>query len=84
MRIMVSFAYAEPDNGGEPIDLDVYHYNGAGGVALCMYNTDEVCFDFRLISQTLDVLIRVHPNVRYDAWKYDRTACSFFIFSSMA
>lgn len=43
----------EPDNGGEPIDLDVYHYNGAGGVALCMYNTDESIRGFAKASFTM-------------------------------
>lgn len=46
---MVFFVYVELDNGGEFIDLDVYYYNGVGGVVFCMYNIDEVCFDFRLI-----------------------------------
>lgn len=40
---MLFFEFAEPDNGGETEELDVYHYNGAGGVALSMFNTDEVC-----------------------------------------
>jgi isocitrate dehydrogenase len=34
---------AVPDRGGEPQELDVYHFEGAGGVGLSMYNTDEVC-----------------------------------------
>ena len=46
---MISCVYAVPDNGGETVDLEVYHYDGAGGVALSMYNTDEVSYrtDFR-------------------------------------
>lgn len=39
---MILCVYAVPDNGGETVDLEVYHYDGAGGVALSMYNTDEV------------------------------------------
>lgn len=27
----------------EQIELDVFNFSGAGGVALSMYNTDEVC-----------------------------------------
>ena len=42
----VAFEFAEPDNGGKPEELDVYHYDGAGGVALSMFNTDEVCLVF--------------------------------------
>lgn len=30
-----------PENGGEAQDLTVYDFEGAGGVALTMYNTDE-------------------------------------------
>jgi isocitrate dehydrogenase len=30
-----------PENGGETQDLTVYDFEGAGGVALTMYNTDE-------------------------------------------
>ena len=39
---MIFCVYAVPDNGGDTVDLEVYHYDGAGGVALSMYNTDEV------------------------------------------
>jgi hypothetical protein len=31
------------DGVEEQIELDVFNFNGAGGVALSMYNTDEVC-----------------------------------------
>jgi hypothetical protein len=41
--LYVVFEFAEPDNGGKAEELDVYHYTGAGGVALSMFNTDEVC-----------------------------------------
>jgi isocitrate dehydrogenase len=34
-----------PDDGSEPIELDVYHFPG-GGVALAMYNLDESIRDF--------------------------------------
>ncbi|GJY99012.1 isocitrate dehydrogenase [NADP], partial [Tanacetum coccineum] len=30
-----------PERGGEIIDLELYNFTGAGGVALSMYNTDE-------------------------------------------
>jgi isocitrate dehydrogenase len=43
----------EPDNGGEIVDLDVYHYDGAGGVALSMYNTDESIRGFAKASFTM-------------------------------
>lgn len=35
--------YAVPEGSGETIDLEVYNFTGEGGVALSMYNTDEVC-----------------------------------------
>ena len=38
----MSLAGAVPENGGEVQDLTVYDFKGAGGVALSMYNTDEV------------------------------------------
>ena len=31
------------DGVEEQIELDVFNFSGAGGVALSMYNTDEVC-----------------------------------------
>jgi isocitrate dehydrogenase len=34
-----------PENG-EPKTWDVYEYVGAGGVAMCMYNTDESIYGF--------------------------------------
>lgn len=37
-------SYAVPEGSGETIDLEVYKFTGEGGVALSMYNTDEVCF----------------------------------------
>jgi isocitrate dehydrogenase len=43
----------EPDNGGETVDLEVYHYDGAGGVALSMYNTDESIRGFAKASFTM-------------------------------
>ena len=45
--VCLAFEFTEPDNGGEAEELDVYHYNGAGGVGLSMFNTDEVCFIFQ-------------------------------------
>lgn len=31
-----------PDNGDVPVELDVYDFKGPG-IALAMYNVDEVC-----------------------------------------
>lgn len=39
----VCFFVTVPEGEGETIDLEVYKFTGAGGVALSMYNTDEVC-----------------------------------------
>lgn len=39
---LAHFEVAVPENGGETQDLTVYDFEGAGGVALTMYNTDEV------------------------------------------
>ncbi|GJZ03367.1 putative cytosolic NADP isocitrate dehydrogenase, partial [Tanacetum coccineum] len=38
-----------PEGGGEITDLEVYNFTGARGVALSMYNTDEVCPDGKTI-----------------------------------
>jgi hypothetical protein len=35
--------FAAPDGHEETKELEVYNFTGAGGVALAMYNTDEVC-----------------------------------------
>jgi len=40
---------AVSDSGGEPHEFEVFHFDGVGGVALTMYNTDEVCNWFLLI-----------------------------------
>lgn len=38
-------------SGGEGIkELEVYNFTGAGGIALSMYNTDEVCIWMMLSS----------------------------------
>lgn len=34
--------FAEPDGHTEKTEFEVFNFNGAGGVALSMYNTDEV------------------------------------------
>jgi hypothetical protein len=39
-RVEISYT---PAAGGEPIRHIVYDFKGTGGVALAMYNTDEVC-----------------------------------------
>jgi isocitrate dehydrogenase len=36
------FIYSLIDGKEEQIDLEVFNFTGAGGVALSMYNTDEV------------------------------------------
>lgn len=33
---------AEPEGQGEKTEFEVFNFKGAGGVALSMYNTDEV------------------------------------------
>lgn len=33
-----------PEGQGEKTEFEVFNFTGAGGVALSMYNTDEVCF----------------------------------------
>lgn len=35
---------AVPEGSDEKTEMEVYNFTGAGGVALSMYNTDEVCF----------------------------------------
>lgn len=35
--------FSVPDNGDTPMELDVYDFKGPG-IALAMYNVDEVCF----------------------------------------
>ena len=40
------FCIPVPEGQGENIDLEVYNFTGAGGVALSMYNTDEVVSQF--------------------------------------
>src|SRR5215831_6195922 len=41
-RLTLNFT---PDDGGEPVELEVYHFEG-GGVALAMYNLDDSIRDF--------------------------------------
>lgn len=36
------FVFVVPEGQGETTDLEVYNFTGEGGVALAMYNTDEV------------------------------------------
>jgi len=33
-----------PSDGSEPMKFTVFEFTGVGGVALGMYNTDEVCY----------------------------------------
>jgi len=35
-------SHAVPEDGGNPVEYDVYHFKGPG-VALAMYNVDAVC-----------------------------------------
>ena len=32
-----------PKDGGEPMKFTVFEFQGTGGVAMGMYNTDKVC-----------------------------------------
>lgn len=32
-----------PKDGGQPMKFNVFDFEGTGGVALAMYNTDAVC-----------------------------------------
>lgn len=41
--------------------MEVYNFTGAGGVALSMYNTDEVLFCMLLNNSFLmNIIVRVH------------------------
>jgi hypothetical protein len=40
---IIFVCFAAPDGHEETKELEVYNFTGAGGVALAMYNTDEVC-----------------------------------------
>lgn len=41
---LLSYLFKTTTDGiEEQIELDVFNFSGAGGVALSMYNTDEVC-----------------------------------------
>lgn len=42
-KLQITFT---PRDGGEPICHTVFDFEGTGGVALAMYNTDKVCFKF--------------------------------------
>ena len=35
-----------PEGGGEPTEWEVYNFEGEGGVAMSMYNTDESIYGF--------------------------------------
>lgn len=37
-----------PEKGGEAIEQEVFKFEGAGGVGLAMYNTDEVSLHHKL------------------------------------
>lgn len=37
------FVLPVPEGKDEKTELEVFNFTGAGGVALSMYNTDEVC-----------------------------------------
>lgn len=57
--------YIVPEDGNAPVELDVYDFKGPG-VALAMYNVDEVCL-FRLTALgffTLVVKIVLYSNIR--------------------
>lgn len=35
--------------GQETQEIEVFNFTGAGGVALAMYNTDEVCYSILMV-----------------------------------
>jgi isocitrate dehydrogenase len=39
-----------PEGGGEPTVMNIYDFKGKG-VAMSMYNTDEVCPDCQLLGE---------------------------------
>jgi len=42
----------EPEDGSEPMEYEVFNYQGTGGVAMAMYNTDKSIRDFARSSMT--------------------------------
>lgn len=40
---MLCIILSVPEGSDEKTEFEVYNFTGAGGVALSMYNTDEVC-----------------------------------------
>jgi len=45
-HLMFLITYAVPDGQSEKTEFEVFKFKGAGGVALSMYNTDEVLMIF--------------------------------------
>lgn len=50
MIIFTNSSIVVPEGKGETTDLEVYNFTGEGGVALAMYNTDEVGSSLSFIS----------------------------------
>ena len=42
IRPLTPLVVAEPENGEAPTTMEVYDFKSDGGVALAMYNTDDV------------------------------------------
>ena len=49
-----------PKDGGEPIRRVVFEFEGTGGVALAMYNTDRVGSSFLHFVLVTDLFINKH------------------------
>lgn len=49
--------FAVPEGSNEKTEYEVYNFTGAGGVALSMYNTDEVWFVKRWDPFIIETLI---------------------------
>jgi hypothetical protein len=49
-HVKVIAIYAVPDGHNEKTEFEVFKFKGAGGVALSMYNTDEVLILFFFVS----------------------------------
>ena len=64
-HVKVIAIYAVPDGHNEKTEFEVYKFKGAGGVALSMYNTDEVpilCFFLSLCFSFLPFPLEVINN----------------------
>ena len=66
-ELIVSFFFVLLAEGkDETVDLEVFNFTGAGGVALSMYNTDEVLVSlnwFPVIANNVCILLYI-PDVQ--------------------